>query len=82
VPIYRSFTTTLSDQLAMRKLMQTRPEYFRLLPTPIAERAAEETAYIAQQVFLGSDRDMEDIAAAIRKVERHGNASRAPRRGA
>lgn len=81
VPIYRAFTTTVAGQLAIRKLMQTRPEYFRLLATPVSERAAEETAYIAQQVFLGSNKDMEDIAAAIRKVERHCTGSRAPMRG-
>jgi dTDP-4-amino-4,6-dideoxygalactose transaminase len=70
-PIYRAFTTTMSAQPAIQKLMQKRPEYFRLLPTPIAARAAEEIVYIAQDVFLGAADDVEDIAAAIRKVEKH-----------
>lgn len=52
-------------------LQKKRPEYFRRLPTPIAEQAAKETVYIAQNIFLGRDDDMEDIAAAVRKVERH-----------
>jgi hypothetical protein len=55
----------------MQHLMRRRPEYFRRLPTPIADRAAEETMYIAQNVFLGSPDDMEDIAAAVKKVEKH-----------
>jgi dTDP-4-amino-4,6-dideoxygalactose transaminase len=70
-PIYRAFASTMSGQPVMQRLMQRRPEYFRLLPTPVADRAAEETVYIAQNIFLGRADDMEDIAAAVRKVERH-----------
>jgi dTDP-4-amino-4,6-dideoxygalactose transaminase len=70
-PIYRAFASTMSGQPVMQHLMQKRPEYFRLLPTPVADRAAEETVYIAQNIFLGSADDMEDIAAAVKKVERH-----------
>jgi hypothetical protein len=70
-PIYRAFAATMSDQPAMQHLMRKRPKYFRRLPTPIADRAAEETVYIAQNVFLGTADDMEDIVAALRKVQRH-----------
>jgi dTDP-4-amino-4,6-dideoxygalactose transaminase len=70
-PIYRSFTTTLAGQPAIARLLEKRPEYIRLLPTPVAEKAAMETAYIPNHVFLGSGRDMEDIAAAILKVQSH-----------
>ena len=71
VPIYRSFRTTMSDQPVMQNLTKKRPEYFRRLPTPVADRAAREVVYIPQNVFLGTRRDMEDIVAAVRKVERH-----------
>ena len=67
-PIYRAFAATMSDQPAMQHLMRKRPDYFRRLPTPIADQAAEDTVYIAQNVFLGTADDMEDIVAAIRKV--------------
>ncbi|HXX09035.1 MAG TPA: DegT/DnrJ/EryC1/StrS family aminotransferase [Pseudolabrys sp.] len=70
-PIYRAFAATMSDQPVMQSLMQKRPEYFRRLPTPIADQAAKETVYIPQNIFLGTPDDMEDIAAAVRKVERH-----------
>lgn len=69
-PIHRAFAA-ISDQPAMQQLMRKRPEYFRRLPTPVADRAAEETVYIAHNVFLGTAGDMEDIAAAIKKVEKH-----------
>jgi dTDP-4-amino-4,6-dideoxygalactose transaminase len=82
VPIYRSFAATMAGQLAIKKLMQTRPEYFRLLHTPVADQAAEDTAYIAQQIFLGSEADMADIAAAVRKVERAVGGKRTGKRGA
>ena len=68
-PIYRAFAATMSDQPAMQQLMRKRPDYFRRLPTPVADQAAEDTVYIAQNVFLGTADDMEDIVAAIRKVE-------------
>lgn len=70
-PIYRAFAATMSDQPAIQHLMRKRPDYFRRLPTPIADQAAEDTVYIAQNIFLGTAEDMADIVAAIRKVERH-----------
>src|SRR5262249_60771518 len=70
-PIYRAFAATMSGQPAMQQLMRKRPDYFRRMPTPVADQAAEETVYIAQNVFLGTADDMEDIVAAVRKVERH-----------
>jgi hypothetical protein len=69
VPIHRAFSLTMSDQPAVQSLMRRRPEYFRRLPTPIADRAARETVYLAQSVFLGTATDMKDIAAAVKKVE-------------
>jgi dTDP-4-amino-4,6-dideoxygalactose transaminase len=70
-PIYRAFAATVSDQPAMQQLLRKRPEYFRRLPTPVSDQAAQDSAYIAQNVFLGTADDMEDIAAAIKKVEVH-----------
>jgi dTDP-4-amino-4,6-dideoxygalactose transaminase len=70
-PIYRAFAATISDQPAMQHLMLRRPKYFRRLPTPVSDQAAQDTVYIAQNVFLGTTNDMEDIVAVIRKVERH-----------
>jgi hypothetical protein len=61
----------MSNQPAMQALIAKHPTYFRLLPTPIAEQAANDTAYIAHNVFLGTEADMEDIAVGIRKVQQH-----------
>lgn len=70
-PIYRGYASTIARQPAIEKLMTRRPEYFRLMPTPVAEEATKELVFIPQDVFLGSERDMSDIASAIRKVQYH-----------
>jgi len=70
-PVHRAFTITMSDQPGMKQLARKHPGYFRRLPTPIADQAVEETVFMPQSVFLGSARDMEDIAAAVRKVQKH-----------
>jgi len=70
-PIYRCYSSTMSGQIAMQRLLARRPEYIRVLPTPVADRAINEIVYISASVFLGSEADMGDIAAAVRKVERH-----------
>jgi len=70
-PCYRAFSATISSQPAIARLMEKRPDYVRVLPTPVADEAGTNTAYIPHQVFLGPSRDMEDIAAAVRKVQAH-----------
>lgn len=70
-PIHRAFEATMSGQPAIQDLIKKRPLYFRCLPTPVSDRAAQDTVYIAHQVFLGTPRDMQDVVAAIAKVERN-----------
>lgn len=70
-PVHRAFSTTMSEQPVMRNLMARRPEYFRRLPTPVADQATQEVVYIPQNVFLGTTADMEDIITAVKKVEQH-----------
>ncbi|HZD08302.1 MAG TPA: DegT/DnrJ/EryC1/StrS family aminotransferase, partial [Candidatus Limnocylindrales bacterium] len=71
VPGGRVYPQTISQQPAFQKLISQRPEYVRVLPTPVADRAVLETFYIDQNVFLGSEADMAEIAAAFRKVQSH-----------
>ena len=71
-PIYRAFAATMSDQPAIKKILwKNALNIFRRLPTPIADQAATDTVYIAQNVFLGTTQDMEDIVGSIKKVETH-----------
>jgi hypothetical protein len=68
-PIYRGYAMTMSEQPALQKLMVNRPDYFRRMPTPVSDQATKELIYISQEIFLGSETDMTEIAAAIKKVE-------------
>ena len=71
VPGGRVYPETISQQPAFQKLIKQRPDYVRVLPTPVADRAVLEMFYIDQNVFLGNEADMEEIAAAFRKVQNH-----------
>ncbi len=68
-PISRGYVP-LHHSPAIRKTMQANfandPAETRL---PCTERAADHTFWLAQNVFLGSQRDMDDVAAAIRKIQ-------------
>jgi dTDP-4-amino-4,6-dideoxygalactose transaminase len=70
-PTYRLYPATIARQPVMRELAVRRPQYVRALPTPVADRAIDELAYISHGIFLGTDADMQDIAAAIAKVTAH-----------
>lgn len=70
-PVYRCYAATMSSQPVMKGLLARRPEYVRLTETPVSDKAVDEILYIPGHVFLGTTEDMEDIVAAIRKVQSH-----------
>ena len=76
IPLHRCYAATLSAQVAMQDVLKRRPDYLRILPTPVADRAVAEIVYLPANVFLASDID--DIADALRKVERHYRQSPQP----
>ena len=49
IPLHRCYASTLSAQVAMQDLLERRPEYVRVLPTPVADRAVEEIVYLPGQ---------------------------------
>ncbi len=71
IPLTRCYASTLSAQVAMQDLLKRRPEYVRVLPTPIADQAAGEIVYLPANVFLADAADVDDILEAVRKVQRH-----------
>jgi len=70
-PLYRIYTCTMADQPVMQRLISKHPEFVRVLPTPIADQAVREIVYIPQHIFLGTEGDMREIAAALRKIDGH-----------
>jgi len=75
-PFYRCYVSTMARQQAMLRVQARHPDYIRVLPTPVADQAAGEIVYLSAGVFLGNGADMEDIAAAVRKVAAHFNGRR------
>jgi len=71
IPIYRCYEETLAQQPVVRRMAEKHPDYIRTLPTPVSDQAVKEIAYISHEIFLGAERDIIEIAAAIRKVEKH-----------
>lgn len=69
-PVQRCYVSTIADQPAVRALRAKRPDYVRVLSSPVSDEAVASIVYIANSVFLGSHDDMADIRDAIVKVER------------
>ena len=68
-PIRRAYDRTISQQPVIQRLVAKRPEFFRHTSTPVADQAAKEIIYVPHDVFLGTEANMFEIAAAIRKVQ-------------
>ncbi len=67
-PVWRGYSCTMSDQPALKSVATRHPDYLRKLHTPVADQAVQEVAYIPQNVFLGTESDMHELAAIFRKV--------------
>ena len=70
-PVSRAYDMTLTQQLVVQRLADKRPDYIRALPTPVADQAVKELIFLPHPLFLGTEADMEDVAAAFRKVYAH-----------
>ncbi len=83
VPLCRGYELTLSNQPALRKLRASGSDMLRVEDTPAADSAVANLLYIPHQLFLGRGQEMEEVAAAFAKVERHhaGASARLPRQG-
>lgn len=68
VPLTRCYESTLTQQPAIQDLQRRRPTYVRSEPTPVADQAVHEIAYLPSNVFLGTRDDIQDVIAAVTKV--------------
>jgi|GEM_PF-30919 len=71
IPIYRCYAETLSQQPVLQRMAEEHPDYLRVLPTPVSDQAVKEIIYLSHQIFLGTETDITEIAAAFRKVQAH-----------
>lgn len=69
LPINRGYTTTMAQQPALQLIAEKHPSYLRVLPTPVSDGAVSNMLFLGHDLFLGSDTDMREIAAAFKKVQ-------------
>lgn len=69
LPAYRGYTATMAQQPALQLIAEKHPSYLRLLPTPVADGAVKNMLFLPHDIFLGSASDMEEVAAAFKKVQ-------------
>jgi dTDP-4-amino-4,6-dideoxygalactose transaminase len=78
-PLYReaAFNAHFRDWPFRSAYFQGKPDY-SAINLPVTERACnEEGVWLTQNMLLGSEQDMEDIAAAVAKIHRHADQLRA-----
>ena len=69
LPVSRGYETTMAQQPALQLIAEKHPSYLRLLPTPVADAAVSNMLFLPHHIFLGTDADMREIAAAFAKVQ-------------
>ena len=74
VPCSIGYRSPLSREPGMARVAEKYPHLIRTLPSPNTERVCEQSVWFFQNLFLGSERDMDDIVEAIAKIQRAWNA--------
>ena len=71
LPVNRGYEATMAQQPALQLIAEKHPSYLRLMPTPVADTAVSNMLFLPHEIFLGSDADMQEVAAAFKKVQTH-----------
>jgi len=69
LPLNRGYEATMAQQPALQLIAEKHPSYLRVLPTPVADTAVKNMLFLPHEIFLGSDEDMREVAAAFAKVQ-------------
>ncbi|MFN2406718.1 MAG: DegT/DnrJ/EryC1/StrS family aminotransferase [Pyrinomonadaceae bacterium] len=69
LPVNRGYEATMAHQPALQLIAEKHPSYLRVLPTPVADTAVKNMLFLPHEIFLGSDADMREVAAAFVKVQ-------------
>ena len=80
LPINRGYTATMAQQPALQLIAEKHPKYLRVMPTPVADAAVGNMLFLAHDLFLGTDTDMQEVAAAFKKVQARYQASTVKRK--
>ena len=69
IPVSRGYTATMAQQAALQRVGEKHPDYLRVLPTPVSDEAVTNMLFLPHNIFLGSETDMKEVAAAFVKVQ-------------
>ncbi|HET8781540.1 MAG TPA: DegT/DnrJ/EryC1/StrS family aminotransferase [Pyrinomonadaceae bacterium] len=69
IPLSRGYTATMAQQPALQSIAEKHPSYLRVMPTPVSDEAVKNMLFLAHDIFLGSDADLQELAAAFTKVQ-------------
>ena len=79
LPVTRGYTATMAQQPALQLIAEKHPAYLRALPTPVADAAVKNMVFLPHEIFLGTDADMGELAAAFMKVQARYRPKGSPR---
>lgn len=69
LPLNRGYEATMAQQPALQQIAEKHPSYLRVMPTPVSDAAVKNMLFLPHEIFLGTDADMKEIAAAFAKVQ-------------
>ena len=69
LPLNRGYEATMAQQPALQLIAEKHPSYLRLMPTPVSDNAIKNMLFLPHDIFLGTDADMREVAAAFVKVQ-------------
>jgi dTDP-4-amino-4,6-dideoxygalactose transaminase/predicted dehydrogenase len=69
IPLNRGYTATMAQQPALQLIGEKHPSFLRVMPTPVADEAVKNMLFLSHDLFLGSEGDMRELAAAFMKVQ-------------
>lgn len=69
LPVNRGYEATMAQQPALQLIAEKHPSYLRVMSTPVADAAVSNMLFLPHDIFLGTDADMREVAAAFDKVQ-------------
>jgi dTDP-4-amino-4,6-dideoxygalactose transaminase len=70
IPCTRGYTSPLSSTPALVQLREAYPETMRVRPCPNTETVCRRSIWLTQPLLLADEKDMDQIAEALAKVQR------------
>lgn len=69
IPCTGGYGGPLSNEGGLARVAELYPELIRVLPCPNVEKVCQESVWLFQNMLLGTTQDMDDIIAAIAKIQ-------------